>query len=72
MKIFIPPALLTKYFFYIFFSIPVCSGVTLSIGVQSGKLLLSGGWVIEAPQDEWLLQSDTSTWNSILAVQLHA
>lgn len=66
------PCTFNKILFLHFFSIPVCSGVMLSIGVQSGKLLLSGGWVIEAPQDERLLQSDTSTWDSILAVQLHA
>lgn len=44
----------------------------LSIGVQSGKLLLSGVRVIEAPQDERLVQSDTPTRYSILAVQLRA
>lgn len=48
------------------------SGVMLSIGAQSGKLLFSGGRVIEAPQDERLVQSDTPTRYSILAVQLHA
>lgn len=72
MKIFTPSALLTKYFFYIFFSIPVCPGMMLSVGMQSGMLLLPGGWVIEVPQDKWLVQSDTPTQDSILAVQLHA
>lgn len=43
------------------------SGMMLSIGVQSRKLLLSGGWAIKAPQDEWLVQSDTPTQDSILA-----
>lgn len=44
----------------------------LSVGMQSGMLLLPGGWVIEVPQDKWLVQSDTPTQDSILAVQLHA
>lgn len=45
----------------------MCSGMMLRVGVQSRKLLLSGGWVIEAPQDERLVQSDTPTQDSILA-----